>query len=96
MKIPESILRANCQTPTSELNNMNVSRYLFRTKVVVTDDCISVEGEGAPNVIGLFKGNTQGRRSMNRYDCDLADLPIIILQQVCHIISKLVSVHLQS
>lgn len=84
MKIPESIVHANCRrTQTSEPNNIkNIAKSLFRTKVVVTEDCINVEGEGAPNVIGLFKENTQERSSMNRYDCDLPDLPVIILQQV--------------
>ncbi|KAJ0959744.1 hypothetical protein J5N97_000579 [Dioscorea zingiberensis] len=38
--------------------------------------------EGAPNVVGLFKGTSQEICSMNRYDCDLADLSVIILQQV--------------
>lgn len=82
VKIPESILHA-CQTRTSEMHHMrNITKSQFHTKVVVTDDCINVEGEGAPNVVGLFKGNSEEICSMNRYDCDLADLPVIILQQV--------------
>ena len=59
----------------------------FHTKVVVTDDCINVDGEGAPNVVGLFKGTSQEVCSINRYDCDLADLSVIILQQVNVILS---------
>ncbi|XP_015883834.3 mediator of RNA polymerase II transcription subunit 17 [Ziziphus jujuba] len=83
MNIPESILHAGCQNLTSELNHTkNVTKTLFRTKVVVINDCIHIEGKGAPNVIGPFKGNTQEKSSMNRYECDLADLPLIILQQV--------------
>lgn len=54
----------------------------FRTKVVVTGDSIKVEGEGAPNVVGLFKGASEDASSINRYDCDLGGLPVIILQQV--------------
>lgn len=54
----------------------------FRTKVLVSDDSISVEGEGAPNVVGLFKGKSETVSSMNKYNCDLADLPMILLQQV--------------
>lgn len=50
--------------------------------MVVNDDCIHVEGEGTPNVVGLFKGRSEDMSSMNKYDCDLADLPVIILQQV--------------
>ncbi|XP_071697923.1 mediator of RNA polymerase II transcription subunit 17 [Rutidosis leptorrhynchoides] len=54
----------------------------FRTKVVVIDDCINVEGEGAPNVVGLFKGKSENSSSVNRYECNLADLHAILLQQV--------------
>lgn len=60
----------------------NVAKSHFRTKVVVNDDRINVEGEGTPNVVGLFKGRSEDISSMNKYDCDLADLPVIILQQV--------------
>ncbi|KAM1072440.1 hypothetical protein ACFX13_017954 [Malus domestica] len=82
VKIPQSILHA-CQTRASDMRHMrNVAKSQFHTKVVVTDDCINVEGEGAPNVVGLFNENSEEICSMNRYDCDLADLPVIILQQV--------------
>lgn len=82
MKIPQSILHAS-QTRTSDMRHMkNVTKSQFHTKVVVTDDCINVEGEGAPNVVGLFKGNSEETCLVNRYDCDLADLAVIILQQV--------------
>lgn len=73
MKVPQSILRATSRT---------VIKSQFRTNVVVNDDCINVEGEGAPNVVGLFKGSSDEISLMNRYDCDLADLAVIILQQV--------------
>ncbi|PRQ19057.1 putative mediator complex, subunit Med17 [Rosa chinensis] len=82
VKIPQSILHA-CQTRASDSHHRkHVTKSQFHTKVVVTDDCINVEGEGAPNVVGLFKGTSQEICSMNRYDCDLADLSVIILQQV--------------
>ncbi|XP_059431866.1 mediator of RNA polymerase II transcription subunit 17 [Corylus avellana] len=82
MRVPQSILHAGCQAPTSSHDRVrNVIKTEFRTKVVVNDDCINVEGEGAPNVVGQFKGNSGESSSMNRYDCDLADLPTIILQQ---------------
>lgn len=61
----------------------NVVRSQFQTKVVVNDDRISVEGEGAPNVVGLFKGSSEDICSMNSYGCNLPDLPVILLQQVC-------------
>ncbi|KAG6723903.1 hypothetical protein I3842_03G230800 [Carya illinoinensis] len=83
MKVPLSSLHAFCQAHTS--NNhcaKSVIKSQFRTKVLVNDDCISVEGEGAPNVVSLFRGNSEEVFTMNRYDCDLADLPAIILQQI--------------
>ncbi|XP_030954536.1 mediator of RNA polymerase II transcription subunit 17 [Quercus lobata] len=83
MKVPQSILHAGCLAHTSNNHRVkNVIKSQFRTKVVVNDDCINVEGEGAPNVVGLFKGNSEEISSMNRYNCDLADLSVIILQQV--------------
>ena len=85
MKIPESILFASSQNQTSEAHRVKSStKSQFRSKVVVTDDFINVEGEGAPNIIGLFKADSRESSSMNRYECNLADLPVIILQQVSH------------
>lgn len=75
-KIPQSILQ------TSGGGSVKTVRSQFWTKVVVIDDSITLEGEGAPNVVGLFKGKTKGVSPVNGYDCDLADLPIILLQQV--------------
>ncbi|XP_048227700.1 mediator of RNA polymerase II transcription subunit 17 [Ricinus communis] len=83
MKVPQSILHANSQLRTSDTKSMkNDIKTEFRSKIVVNDDCISVEAEGAPNVVGLFKGSSDDVCSVNKYDCDLADLPVIILQQV--------------
>ncbi|KAL8136130.1 hypothetical protein AgCh_010652 [Apium graveolens] len=76
--VPQSIIHASCQAQISEKK----VKTQFRTKVLVNDDCIKVEGEGAPNVVGLFKGTSERICSINRYDCDLADLPMILLQQV--------------
>lgn len=82
VKIPVSILHAASQIQTPGVGNVKVVRSQFWTKVVVIDDSISVQGEGAPNVLSLFKGKSEGVSSINGYDCDLADLPIILLQQV--------------
>lgn len=79
MKVPQSILLAGCQSKTSDIPN---EKSQFWTKVLVNDDCINVEGEGSPKVVGLFKGKSEETPSLNRYDCNLADLPVIILQQV--------------
>ncbi|KAM1938828.1 hypothetical protein ACFX13_026767 [Malus domestica] len=68
----------------------NVAKSQFHTKVVVTDDCINVEGEGAPNMVGLFNGNSEEICSINRYNCNLTDLPVIILQQVSLICLRVV------
>ncbi|XVF34698.1 hypothetical protein REPUB_Repub18cG0081100 [Reevesia pubescens] len=83
MKGPQSILHSDSQSPKSDFQNMkDAIKSQFRTKVVVNDDRINVEGEGAPDVIGLFKRSSEDICSINKYDCDLADLPVIILQQV--------------
>ncbi|KAI4335754.1 hypothetical protein L6164_014365 [Bauhinia variegata] len=83
VKVPQSILHAGCQTKTSDmLYEKNAIKSRFWTKVVLNDDCINVEGEGAPNVVGLFRGKYEETHPMNRYDCNLADLPVIILEQV--------------
>ncbi|OVA00453.1 Mediator complex [Macleaya cordata] len=83
MKVPQSILRAERRTRLSDTHSRkNEVRSQFQTKVVVNDDCIKIEGEGAPNVVGLFNGTSEEICSMNNYDCDLADLPVILLEQV--------------
>ncbi|KAJ1414931.1 mediator of RNA polymerase II transcription subunit 17 [Sesbania bispinosa] len=80
MEVPQSILRG-CQTKTPDYEK-NAIKCQFWTKVVVNDDCISVKAKGSPNVAGLFKGKSEETHSINKYDCNLADLPVIILQQV--------------
>jgi mediator of RNA polymerase II transcription subunit 17 len=86
MEVPPSILRG-CQIKASDNFEKNVTKRQFWTKVVVIDDCINVKAEGSPNVSGLFKGKSEDTHSINQYNCNLADLPVIILQQV-KVISK--------
>ena len=86
MKVPQSILRMASQSKASISFEKNAVKSHFWTKVVVNDDCINVEREGAPKVVGLFKGKSEEIHSMNKYDCNLVDLPVIILQQVNAII----------
>lgn len=81
MEVPPSILRG-CQTKTSDNCEKNAVKRQFWIKVVVNDDRINVKAEGSPNVAGLFKGNSEETHSINEYDCNLVDLPVIILQQV--------------
>ncbi|XP_051119340.1 mediator of RNA polymerase II transcription subunit 17 [Andrographis paniculata] len=84
MKIPQSILHAATQIHASGTGSSTTKaiRSQCWTKVVVIDESITVEGEGAPNVVGLFKGKSEAVSSINSCDCDLADLPILLLQQV--------------
>ncbi|KAL4279903.1 hypothetical protein GQ457_03G045920 [Hibiscus cannabinus] len=83
MKVPQSILPAEFQSLKSDFQNLkDAVKSQFHTKVVLKDDRIDVEGEGAPNVVGQFKRSSEDICSLNKYDCDLADLPVIILQQV--------------
>ncbi|TYJ25300.1 hypothetical protein E1A91_A07G040400v1 [Gossypium mustelinum] len=82
LKVPQSILHAESQSLKSDFQNMeDAVKSQFRTKVVVNDDRINVEGEGAPNVVSLFKRSSENISSVNKYECDLADLPVIILLQ---------------
>ncbi|KAF9612501.1 hypothetical protein IFM89_000423 [Coptis chinensis] len=83
MKVPQSILHAgNRIRPLNIHTRKNGVQSQFETKVVVIDNCINIEGEGAPNVVSLFKGGSEGICSLNSYDFDLADLQVILLQQV--------------
>ncbi|PHT32025.1 hypothetical protein CQW23_28362 [Capsicum baccatum] len=66
MDVPKSILYAKILSHSSDLVR-NVKSH-FRTKVVVCEDYISLEGKGAPNVVGLFKGKPDSTYPMNRYD----------------------------
>lgn len=83
MKIPQSVLHAGYLIrPLNIDSQKNGVKSQFETKVAVIDDCIQIEGEGAPNVVSLFRGGSEGTCSLNSYDYDLADLPVILLQQV--------------
>ena len=80
-----SSVHSSCRVPIPEIRfpeHKDAIKSQFRTKVVVNNDRINVEGEGAPNIAGLFKISSEDICSVNKYDCDLADLPVIILQQV--------------
>ncbi|CAN8300776.1 unnamed protein product [Cochlearia groenlandica] len=81
MTVPPSIIPQG-SSETQSLDSKRNLKTQFRTKVVVKDDCISVEAECTPNVVGLEKSSSCDLFSTNKYECDLADLPVIILQQV--------------
>ena len=83
MKVPDSIQNSRSQASRSdEHETKNISKPLFQMRVVVKDDCISIEGGGTPNAFGLSKGNHEVVGSKNRFNCDLADLPVVLLLQV--------------
>ncbi|KAL3535839.1 hypothetical protein ACH5RR_004300 [Cinchona calisaya] len=82
IEIPQSNLLSGNLAQISAPTHIKSIKSQFWTKVLVNDDSISVEGEGAPDVVGLFKGKSETISPMNRYNCDLADLPVILLQQV--------------
>ncbi|CAI0629172.1 unnamed protein product [Linum tenue] len=83
MRVPPTILYANSPSQSSDIQNMKrtVIKSEFRNKVMVNDDHIHIEAEGAPNVVGLFDGSSKYRCMTKKYDCDLVDLPVTILQQ---------------
>ncbi|KAK7243406.1 hypothetical protein RIF29_38201 [Crotalaria pallida] len=80
IEVPQSILHG-CQIKSSDDFDKNAIKCQFWTKVVANDDCINVKADGSPNVAGLLKGKYEETHSKNRYNCNLADLPVIILQQ---------------
>lgn len=80
MEVPQSIFHGR-QIKMPDYDK-NATKRQFWTKVLVNDDCINVKALGSPNVTGLFKGKSKETHSINRYDCNLVDLPVIILQQV--------------
>ncbi|KAI4380668.1 hypothetical protein MLD38_006834 [Melastoma candidum] len=79
MDVPQSVLHGGSKTDN---HPPKWRKSRFCTKVVVIEECIKVEGEGAPNVVGLFKESAEDITTISRYECDLEDLPMIILQQV--------------
>ncbi|CAN1825069.1 Mediator of RNA polymerase II transcription subunit 17 [Linum perenne] len=83
IRVPQTVLHANSQLQASDIQSKkNSIKSEFRNKVIVNDNGIHVEAEGAPNVVGLFNGSSKDRCMSNKYDCDLVDLPVLILQQV--------------
>lgn len=86
MTVPPSIIPQGSSETQSPDGKRNLKTQ-FRTKVVVKDECISVEAECTPNVVGLLKSSSCNLFAMNKYECGVADLPVIILQQVCVLFS---------
>ncbi|CAM8923422.1 unnamed protein product [Rhodiola kirilowii] len=81
MKVPRSSVQAGHQLLGSS-HMISAFKSEFRTRIVVNDDCITVEGEGAPSIVGLLRGSSESVCFVNKYECDLGDLALILLQQV--------------
>ncbi|CAO2822695.1 unnamed protein product [Amaranthus hypochondriacus] len=84
VRFSEAILNAETQAWKSDEDQIKFNKLLFQTRVVVKDDCICIEGEGVPNVAGLFEGDPEAIGSKNTFNCDLVDLPMVLLLQIAN------------
>ncbi|CAO2198607.1 unnamed protein product [Urochloa humidicola] len=83
LKVPQPILAADRITKPSDNHEPKYkSRSQFNTKVVLKDGQISLMGEGSPSIAGSLTGKPSDGRLINSYNCDLEDLPMMLLQQV--------------
>ncbi|CAO2174287.1 unnamed protein product [Urochloa humidicola] len=83
LKVPRPILAADRITKPSDNHEPKYkSRSQFNTKVVLKDGQISLMGEGSPSIAGSLTGKPSDGRLINSYNCDLEDLPMMLLQQV--------------
>lgn len=84
--VPQSILdlqlnRQSRPSGTDVMQRKIVSR--FHNKVIVNEECITIGGESTSNVVGLFVGDSvEINSTIKRYECDLANLSLVLLQQV--------------
>ncbi|KAL5206399.1 hypothetical protein ABZP36_034608 [Zizania latifolia] len=83
LKVPQPILAADqIAKPADNHEPKYKSRSQFNTKVILKDSQISLMGEGSPSIAGSFTGKPSDGYLINSYNCDLEDLPTILLQQV--------------
>lgn len=83
LKLPQSILHDGSGIKPLDSSDVKSGyRLQFHTKVLVDDGQISVIGEGAPSIIGSFRGSSENASSINKYGCVLEQLPMNLLQQV--------------
>ncbi|PAN31754.1 hypothetical protein PAHAL_5G442200 [Panicum hallii] len=83
LKVPQPILAADQITKPSDNNEPKYkSRSQFNTKVILKDGQIRLMGEGSPSIAGSLTGKPSDGRLINCYNCDLEDLPMMLLQQV--------------
>lgn len=83
LKVPQPILAADWIAKPSDNHELKYkSRSQFNTKVIVKDSQISLMGEGSPSIAGSLTGKPSDGYLVNSYNCDLEDLPTMLLQQV--------------
>ncbi|MQL91275.1 hypothetical protein Taro_023881 [Colocasia esculenta] len=83
VKVPLSTIHSSEQAKHLNLKGSKSEvKQQFHTRVVVNDECISINAEGTPSIISTFNRNAIDTSSLNCYSCDIADLPVILLQQV--------------
>jgi mediator of RNA polymerase II transcription subunit 17 len=83
LKVPQPILSTDRARKASDHHELKYkSRSQFSTKVILKDGQISLMGEGAPSIAGSLTGKPSDGRLINSYNCDLEDLPMMLLQQV--------------
>ncbi|XP_062191277.1 mediator of RNA polymerase II transcription subunit 17-like [Phragmites australis] len=81
--VPQPILAAGRVTKPSDNHEPKYrSRLQFNTKVILKDGQISLMGEGFPSIAGSLTGKPSNGDLINSYNCDLEDLPMMLLQQV--------------
>ncbi|AQK60591.1 mediator of RNA polymerase II transcription subunit 17-like isoform X1 [Zea mays] len=83
LKVPQPILATDRVRRPSDYSELKCkSRSQFGTKVILKDGQISLMGEGSPSIAGSLAGKPSDGRLVNSYNCDLEDLPMMLLQQV--------------
>jgi len=83
LKVPQPILSTDRARKPSDHHELKYkSRSQFSTKVILKDGQISLMGEGSPSIAGSLTGKPSDGRLINSYNCDLEDLPMMLLQQV--------------
>ncbi|KAM3207084.1 hypothetical protein ACQJBY_062341 [Aegilops geniculata] len=84
LRVPQPILAADRPTKPSDNGEPKYksSRTQFNTKIVLKDGQISLLGEGSPSIAGSLTRKPSDGYLINSYNCDLEDLPTMVLQQV--------------
>uniref|UniRef100_A0ACD5TRE1 Uncharacterized protein n=1 Tax=Avena sativa TaxID=4498 RepID=A0ACD5TRE1_AVESA len=83
LRVPQPILASDRPTNPSEKDEPKYkSRSQFNTKIILKDGQLSLLGEGSPSIAGSLTRKASDGYLINSYNCDLEDLPTMLLQQV--------------